>query len=141
MSGEYIKPLPEINELNYRYWEATKRHELVLQKCMECGHYRYPPGDTCPSCLSDRLEWVETRGRGTVYSWVVFHQIYHPAFAEDIPYTVVAVELEEGPRLVTNLLDCKPEDIEVGMPVEVVFDDVTDDITLPKFRPLTGRSR
>jgi len=141
MSGEYKKPLPEINEFNYRYWEAAKRHELVLQKCLECGHYRYPPGDTCPSCLSDRLEWVEASGRGTVYTWVVFHQIYHPAFAEDIPYAVVAVELEEGPRLVTNLLDCKLEDIKVGMPVEVVFDDVTDDITLPKFWPLMGQSK
>ena len=135
MSGEYQKPLPQIDEVSRPYWEAAKRHELVLQKCQGCGHHRYPPGDTCPRCLSDRLEWVRASGRGTVYTWTVFYKVYNPAFANDVPYAVVAVELEEGPRLLTNLMDCTVEDIKVGMPVEVVFDDVTEEITLPKFRP------
>ncbi len=134
MSDEYQKPLPYISEVTRPYWEAAKRHELVLQRCQGCGHYRYPPGDTCPRCLSDRLVWVKASGRGSVYTWTVFHQVYHHAFARDVPYAVVAVELEEGPRLATNLVDYKTEDIEVGMPVEVVFDDVTEEITLPKFR-------
>ena len=136
MSERNQKPLPRIDEVSRSYWEATKRHELVLQKCQECGHCRYPPGEICPSCLSDRLKWVKTSGRGIVYTWTVFHQLYHPAFEQEIPYAVVAVELDEGPRLLTNLVDCKVEAITMGMPVEVIFDDVTDEITLPKFRPV-----
>jgi len=135
MSEKYEKLLPRIDEMNRPYWEGAKRHELLLQKCQECGHYRYPPGETCPSCLSDRLEWVKVSGRGSVYTWTVFHQAYHPAYKDGIPYAVVAVELEEGPRMVTNLVNCRIEDIKMGMPVEVVFDDVTEEVSLPKFRP------
>jgi len=138
MSEEYRKPLPNIDDTSRPYWEAARRHELVLQKCRDCGHYRYPAGATCPHCLSDKLEWVRVSGLGTIYTWTVFHQVYHPAFAQDAPYAVVAVELDEGPRMASNLVDCKIEDIQVGMPVEVVFDDVTAEITLPKFRPRTG---
>lgn len=137
MSDKYEKPLPRIDETNRYYWEAARQHELMLQRCQECGQYRYPPGDSCPRCLSDSMVWVKASGQGTVYTWTVFHQVYHPAFAKDVPYAVVAVALEEGPRLVTNLVDCKLEEIKVGMPVEVVFDDVTEEITLPKFRPIT----
>jgi len=131
----YQKPLPHIDEVNRPYWEAARRHELVLQRCEECGQYRYPAGLNCPACLSDRLKWVKVSGRGTVYTWTVIHQLYHPAFAGDVPYAVVAVELEEGPRMNTSLVGCKTEDIRVGMPVEVVFDDVTEKMTLPRFRP------
>ena len=135
MSERYEKLLPPINDMNRPYWQGAKRHELLLQKCQECGHYRYPPGETCPSCLSDRLGWAKVSGRGAVYSWTVFHQAYHPAYKDDVPYAVVAVELEEGPRMITNLVNCRIEDIQIGMPVEVVFDDVTEEVTLPKFRP------
>lgn len=135
MSEKYEKLLPRIDEMSRPYWEGAKRHELLLQKCQECGHYRYPPGETCPSCLSDKLEWVKVSGRGSVYTWTVFHQAYHPAYKDDIPYAVVVVELEEGPRMITNLVNCRIEDIKMGMPVEVVFDDVTEEVSLPKFRP------
>ena len=85
--------------------------------------------------------WVKASGRGEVYTWTVFYQVYHQSFAKDVPYVVV-VELEEGPRLITNLVQCKIEDIEVGMPVEVAFDDVAEEITLPKFRSMaTTRKR
>jgi len=134
MSEKYEKLLPRIDEMSRPYWEGAKRHELLLQKCQECGHYRYPPGETCPSCLSDRLEWVKVSGRGSVYTWTVFHQAYHPAYKDDIPYAVVVVELEEGPRMITNLVNCRIEDIKMGMPVEVAFDDVTEEVSLPKFR-------
>lgn len=137
MSERNQKPIPRIDELSRHYWEAAKQHELVLQKCQDCGHYRYPPGETCPFCLSDGLKWVKASGRGTVYTWTVFHQVYHPAFEKDIPYAVVTVELEEGPRLLTNMVDCEVGAINIGMPVEVVFDDITEEITLPKFRPIS----
>jgi len=135
MTEKYEKLLPRIDEMSRPYWEGAKRHELLLQKCEECGHYRYPQGETCPSCLSDRLEWVKVSGQGSVYTWTVFHQAYHPAYKDDIPYAVVVVELEEGPRMITNLVNCRIEDIKMGMPVEVVFDDVTEEVSLPKFRP------
>lgn len=135
MSAKFQKPLPYIDDISRPYWAAARRHELVLQRCQECGHYRYPAGITCPHCLAERLEWVKASGRGTVYTWTVFHRAYHPAFASDVPYAVVAIELDEGPRLVSNLVNCNIEDIKVGMPVEVVFDDVTEEVSLPKFRP------
>ncbi len=136
MTEKIQKPVPGINKLNKDFWEATRRHELVLQSCRKCGSYRYPAGLICPECLSDELVWRKVSGRGVVYTWTVFHRAYHPAFVDDLPYAVVAVELEEGPRIVTNLVDCKLENIKIGMPVEVVFEDINDEISLPKFRPV-----
>jgi uncharacterized OB-fold protein len=135
MSAEMQKPLPGIDELHKPFWEAARHHELVLQHCRKCGSYRYPAGLTCPECLSDELEWKKVNGRGTVYTWTVFHRAYHRAFADEVPYAVVAVELEEGPRMLSNLVDCKLADIKIGMPVEVVFEAASDEISLPKFRP------
>jgi len=115
---------------------SAKRHELSLQRCQDCGHFRLP-SPICPNCLSMNSDWVRASGRGKVYTWVLIYQRYHPAFAEDIPYNVTMVELEEGPRLITNIVDCRDEDIRLGMEVEVVFEDVTDEVTLPKFKPVS----
>jgi hypothetical protein len=82
-------------------------------------------------------EWVRVSGRGRVYTWVVIHQRYHPGFAGELPYNVAIVELEEGPRLITNIVGCKNEDLRIGMEVEVIFDDATDEITLPKFKSVS----
>ena len=81
------------------------------------------------------MEWAEASGRGKLYSWTIFYQVYDPAFAEDIPYNVGLIELEEGPSFYSNVVECKNEDLYVGMPLEVTFDDVTEEISLPKFRP------
>jgi uncharacterized OB-fold protein len=136
MSQTPAKPLPAIDELTRPFWEAAKRHELVLQRCKECGTYRYPPGENCPECLSFNLEWTKVSGRGKIFTWTVFHRVYHPGFTNDVPYAVVAIDLEEGPRMTSNVVDCKPEDLEIGMAVEVVFEDMSDEISLPKFRPV-----
>jgi uncharacterized OB-fold protein len=101
---------------------------------MDCARFRYPPGSVCPECLSERTEWRRVSGRGTVTTWVVFHQKYFEAFAADLPYHVVQVQLEEGPRLTANLVEMPNHELRIGMPVEVVFDDVTPEITLPRFR-------
>ncbi len=135
MSQGTDRPLPSITPLTRPFWEAARRHELVLQRCQDCGGFRYPPGETCPGCLSERLEWVKASGRGRVFTWTVFHRAYHPAFARAVPYAVVAVELEEGPRLISNLVDCPLEALRIGLPVEVVFEDASPEISLPKFRP------
>ena len=135
--SEYSKPLPRIDNETSPYWDACKRHELRMQRCVSCGQLRFPPGIICANCNSLEAEWVKLSGRGKVYTWNIFHQLYNPAFAQDLPYNVAVIELEEGPRITSNIVGCKNEDIHIGMAVEVVFEDITDDVTLPKFRPST----
>ncbi len=132
------KPLPFANEDTQEYWEGCKRGELRLQKCSDCGHVRFPPSALCPRCLSESSSWEKTGGRGKVYTWIVVHRPQHPAFFEDAPYNVVIVELDEGPRLHARVVDCAPEAITIGMPVEVVFEKKNDDVTMPYFRPSTA---
>ena len=134
MTAEYRKPLPRVTADNRPFWDAAKRHELRLQRCGACGRVRYPPAPVCPNCLSEDAEWTRVSGRGTVTTFIVMHKVYFESFAGDVPYNVVQVELEEGPRLTANLVDLPNEQITVGMSVHVVFDDVTPEITLPRFR-------
>jgi uncharacterized OB-fold protein len=129
------KPLPRPTEDSAPYWEAARRGELRMQQCCDCGHVRFPPALVCGRCLSEHAEWVKLSGRGKVYSWIVVHQSQYPAFNADTPYNVTIVELDEGPRLHTNLVDCANDQIFIDMPVEVVFAKVNDEVTLPKFRP------
>ena len=129
------KPLPRPTEDSAPYWESAHKGELSMQRCSECGHVRFPPSVLCARCLSERHEWIKLSGRGTVFSWIVVHQSQHPAFNADTPYNVTIVELEEGPRLHTHIVECPSDQIRIGMPVEVVFDRINDEVTLPKFRP------
>ena len=134
--AEYAKPLPDVADRNMApYLEAAKRHELRMQRCSSCGYVRFPPAQHCPECLDENHEWVQLSGRGTVWSFGVYHHLFNRNFADDIPYNVALVELEEGPRLVTNIVGIENEAIEMGMAVEVAFDDVTDEVTLVRFRP------
>jgi len=131
MSIEALKPL--IHSDNAGFWEGTKRQQLVFQRCKGCGTWRHPPRPMCPSCQSLEVEWAPSSGKGIVYSWVTYRgPAPHPAFT--IPYAVVLVELEEGIRFVAGMVGTKPEEIYIGMPVEVVFDAIAPDLTLPKFR-------
>jgi uncharacterized OB-fold protein len=131
----YKKPLPRVDEETRGYWEALARHELYVQRCRDCGTTRFYPRAVCPKCLSSATEWLRASGRGTVYTFTVTHQSQAPGFREELPYVLAYVELAEGPRLMTNIVGCAPDAVRIGMPVEVVFEDVTPEITLPKFRP------
>ena len=131
----YEKPLPEITATMRPFWDAARRHELVAQRCRGCGTHRFPARDLCSRCLSRDAEWVRVSGRGTVFSWAVMHQVYHPGFVSEVPYAVVVIALDEGARLVSNLVGCPPGEIRADMPVAVVFEDVAPEVTLPKFRP------
>jgi len=131
---QYDKPLPEITAESKGFWEGCRRHELLIQKCRVCGALRHYPRAMCPNCGSWETEWVKVSGRGKVYSWMVTHRPFHHGFAGDVPYVSVIVELEEGVRLMTEVVDVKPEELYIGMPVEVVFEDVMPEITLPKFK-------
>ena len=136
MTSEYGKPLPDITDENRPFWEGCKRHELLVQKCSGCGYMRHV-GPACPQCLSAEHEWVPASGKGKVYTWIVVHQRYNRAFEDDLPYNVCIVELDEGPRIYTTVIGLDNEDIKAGMDVAVVWDDVTDEITLPKFAPIS----
>jgi uncharacterized protein len=134
----YAKPLPRVTADNRPFWEAAHRHQLALQRCGGCGQFRYPPAPVCPECLSDLAEWTPVNGRGTVSTFVVFHKRYFESFTTDIPYNVVQVQLDEGPRLTANLVNIANDEIRIGMRVEVVFDDVTPEVSLPRFRRVAG---
>ncbi len=129
------KPLPRVDEESKGFWEACRRHELYIQRCRACGRRRHYPRALCPFCLSSDTEWMRCTGRGTVYTFTVTHQNQAPGFRESVPYVMAYVELEEGVRLLTNIVDCPVETVRIGMPVEVVFEDVGDDLALPRFRP------
>ena len=133
----YAKPLPRVTADNAAFYEGLKAGELRLQKCGDCGRFHYPPGPVCPDCFSDAVEWTKTSGRGTVSSWVVVHKGWFPAFEADIPYNVVQIELEEGPRLTANVVDIAPDALKIGTKVEAAFDAVTPELTLLRFRPAT----
>ena len=132
----YDKPLPIVNEENRGHWDAARKGELRLQRCLDCRFFRYPIAAVCPKCLSTQLEWAHLSGRGVVGSWVVFHKAYWPGFKPDLPFVVAQIELEEGPRYTSNLVGIASTDVRIGMPVRVEFEAVTDTITLPKFRPV-----
>jgi len=134
--AKYAKPLPRIDEESKGFWEACQRHELVIQRCTACGTLRYYPRALCPSCLSDAVEWVRCSGRGTVYTFTVTHQNQAPGFRDALPYVLAYVELAESVRLLTNIVDCAPDAVRVGMAVEVVFEEATAAVTLPRFKPV-----
>jgi uncharacterized OB-fold protein len=130
----YDKPLPKINPDNKAFWEGCARHELKFQKCASCSHVIWPASIICPECHSREMEWISSKGHGTIYTYAVYHAVYHPGFAGDIPYVVAIVELDEGPHLLTNIVGCKSSEVECGLDVCVVWDDITPDVSLPKFR-------
>ena len=134
---EYKKPLPEPTFFSKPFWDGAKRHELLIQKCKDCQKFVFYPKVVCPFCLSDNLEWVKASGRGKVYSYMVVYSYQPQAFAEDVPYVVAIIDLEEGVRLMSNVVECDPETVRCDMNVTVVFDDVTEEFTLPKFKPLS----
>ncbi len=130
------KPLPVINDDNRRFYEYTRNHELRMQKCQECGFIRFPPGILCPKCHSMKADWVQLSGRGQIYSFAIYRIAFHPEFQNKIPYAVAIIQLSEGPRLVSNVTGCKIDDIKIGMAVEVYFEELDKEISLPMFKPL-----
>ena len=115
------------------FFEAAARNELRIQRCTACGTHRFPARAICSECLSLESEWVPVSGRGEIFSFNVMHQVYHPGFAGEVPYAVVVVKLAEGTKMISNLVGVSPQDIRIGMPVRVVFERITDEVTLPKF--------
>ena len=128
-------PLPHPTPESKPFFDALKERRLLIQRCEECGLAYYYPRPFCPACLSGRVEWEQASGRGKLYSFVI-NQRAAPGFVA--PYIIAVVELDEGPRMMTNLVDVEPDPelVRCEMPVEIVFDDVDDNFTLPRFRPI-----
>ena len=133
--SEYKKPLPVVNEDNREFWAGCKAHELRFQKCENCGRIRWPASMICPECHSMEATWVASSGKGSAYTFVVYHVAFHRGFKKDVPYVVADVALEEGPRMLTNIVGCIPDEVHCDMPVEVSWEDISEEFSLPKFKP------
>lgn len=136
--ADYKKPIPHPSAETAPYWEACKRHELQLPYCTACAQFFFYPRFFCPSCFGSDLEWRAVSGKATLYTYAIQHRPQAPGF--EPPYITAIVELEEGPRVMTNLVDIEPapQNVQVGMPLEVVFEDVSDEIAMPLFRPASS---
>lgn len=139
-TDEYPYLLPAPDRLTQGWWEATKRHELVIQECVDCRTLRHPPSGTCANCGSERVAWRPMSGRGTLYTYVIVHQTALPRWRDSVPYNIVQVALEEAPeiRLYGNVVEFDDAKLKVGLPLEAVFDDVTPEDTIIRWRVVEG---
>ena len=133
-SAAYDKPLPVLEGLTKEFYDFCKQGTLHFQRCAGCSAWRHVPREMCPECGSWDWVWAPSTGRGKVFSWTVVGRALHPAFQDDTPYAPVIVEMDEGVRLLTQVTDVAPDALEIDMPVEIAFDAVTPEITLPRFR-------
>ncbi len=132
---EYLKPVPGISTDTKPYWDALKEHKLMLPKCSQCSKISFPPRPFCPDCLNFDVKWTELSGKGTVHTFSVVYQNKSRGFAEEVPYVVGYIQLDEGPQMMSNVTGIDPAQVKIGQKVEVYYDDVLPDLTLPKFRP------
>ncbi len=128
------KPLPEMQGHSKEFYDWCAKGELRFQRCTNCDTWRHVPREMCAKCGSNEWEWAKSSGRGTVFTWTVAERAMHPAFVDAVPYAPVVVEMDERVRVVSEIIDCEPGELEIGMRVEVAFDKVSDDVMLPKFR-------
>jgi uncharacterized OB-fold protein len=137
--GDQPKPAPirpTINEVNRPFWDGCRRGELLVQRCSHCGRLRYPAAVVCPGCLSRDCAWDAVSGRGKVFSFVVFHRAYHPAWEGRVPYNVALIELDEGPIMLSNVVGIDNAKLAVGVPVQIAFESVDESLVIPVFKPL-----
>jgi hypothetical protein len=131
-TAEWKRPLPTPSPLTEPFWQATKEHRLVMQRCTECGEFVWTPQLVCRNCLTETLEWTPVSGRGTIYSFVVIHRAATPAFKA--PYAIVVVQVDEGPYILSDMVEVDPADVRIGMPVEVTFENAGP-VSFYHFRP------
>lgn len=140
-TSEYRKPLPrgEDPALTDPFWEAVKRHELLIPRCVKCNKFFWYPRQECPHCMQRDWNWEKVSGKGRLHTFTIVRQPQNPSFNDDVPYVYAIVQLDEGVRMVSNVIGCKiPEDVKVDMALEVTFDDVTAEQTLFKFKPVSA---
>jgi uncharacterized OB-fold protein len=138
MAMEYKKPIPVPSDESRPYWEALRDRRLMMPRCDDCGHSWFPPSFLCPKCNASKWTWTQVTGKGRIFSYVVYHRVYHPAFANEVPYAVAVIELDEGPRVYSNVIGMSPDKLACDMKVEVVYEPINDEITLAKFKPVAA---
>jgi uncharacterized protein len=127
--------LPTADAETEPFWTAARGGRLVVRRCNACGDAHFYPRRFCPACWSDDVEWETAGGGATLYTWSVVHSNDLPPFGDRVPYVAAVVDLDEGPRMMTNVVDCDPETLTIGMRLSVAFEQRTDDVTVPVFRP------
>lgn len=128
------KPVPAITDDNRTFWSGCSRNKLMLQRCTECATTQYYPRAICTNCGSGNIEWVASAGKGTVYSYTVIHRAPSAAFSKYTPYVLAIIQLNEGPRMMSNIVDCDPSDVRIGMEVDVDFEQRAEDVGVPVFK-------
>jgi uncharacterized OB-fold protein len=136
--AEIVRPIPEITPELRPFFEASKQGQLVVQKCGGCGALRLPPRRLCSNCLSRESSWTPVSGEGEVYSFIIMHRVYHPAFASQVPYAVAMIKLKDGAKILSNVIGVDPHQVKCGMPVRVSFEKLNEEVTLPMFRPVSS---
>ncbi len=135
----YNKPLPNIDDDIKPFWDGVKEHKFKLFRCKQCGAWYWPVA-CCRNHENEafygNMEWAEASGNGKVFAFNIHNVAFDPAFKNDVPYVYALIELKEGPMFGSNIIGCAPSEVKIGMPVEVVFEDITEEFTLPKFRPI-----
>lgn len=136
------KPLPTITSEAIPFWEGAAKQQLLMQRCLDCSAYIWTPRPSCFECGSENIQWQKLSGRGEVYSFTVIRQVVgraaSQAFEKDIPYVIAWIDLDEGPRMITNVIGCPVENVTLGMKVSVIFEQQSADIWLPKFMPVSS---
>lgn len=134
MSDSTYPFLPKISDDTAPFWQGCRERRLLFQKCSECGYIRYPASVICPECLSADHDWIEAKGEGRIYSFVVFQRAFHPAMTDRIPYVVAVVELDEGPSFLTNIVDCEPQQVSCDQRVLIKWQNSGEGLPLPMFQ-------
>jgi uncharacterized OB-fold protein len=134
MAMRFDLPTPDNDSSDF--WAAAREERFLIKRCSDCGRAHYYPRPFCPHCWSTKVEWEEASGRGELYTYSVVHSNDLPPFHQRVPYVAAIVDLEEGPRAMTNVVDCEFDDLQIGMPLQVAFREISDDYTIPVFKPV-----
>ena len=136
MADHSGKIFPVVTPETAPYWDGCREHELRLQRCDSCGRHQFYPRIICSACMADDLQWVPVSGAGQVVSFTIVRRAVSEAYSPEVPYVVALIQLAEGPTMMSNVVECDPESVVVGMSVSVLFEDWSEQISIPKFRPI-----
>jgi uncharacterized protein len=138
MSQATSKPIPIPDEISAPFFDGAREGRLMLQHCPSCAGWSFPVRERCPHCFAAGLQWRQASGRGTLYTFAIMHQVMNPGFAASVPYNVCQIDLEEGVRMIANVIGISNDALRIGMKLEAVFEDLGETIHVPKFRPAIG---
>lgn len=135
MTDVTLKHFPRPTPETQAFWDACRKHKLILQRCAQCSELQFYPRIICTNCGGNDLEWVEASGQGRILTFSIVRRAVSEAYAADVPYVVALITLDEGPTMMSNVVQCDPETLKNGERVQVLFEDWSEDITIPKFSP------